>query len=184
MKQQTVMLLGVLVVVVVAAVAEYTVGGGWHQIANRATGARTKPLAAHTFPLLKLPDPMGRKDAPARFEFFIKPCPRLQSKVAGIVNAFWSMQDKAYVIFATPTQEMEPKPVAGKTVLCEMQARINGLETLKVPWREQPVISGRLGAADITDAEYKRLVEWLTTPEGQASVKQQLEAEGKTKGAK
>ncbi len=180
MKPGTITLLVVLAVVVMAAIAEYTVGGGWHQLANTVGKARTKAPKPVVQPFLKLPSPMGRKDAPARFEFLVAPCPRLTSEIAQIVDAFWPLQDKAYVVFQAVASEPEPTPVSGeKPVLCHLHLRINGAETLKVPWRGKPILDGGLGAPYITDKEYKRLVEWLGTPEGQASVKRQLEAETK-----
>jgi hypothetical protein len=183
MKPRTVTLLVVLAVVIMAAIAEYTAGGGWRQVVNEVDReARMKALEPRPHDFLKLPEPMGRKDAPAQFEFFVEnSCTCLQGNVAQIVTAFWSMQERAHVVFKPIPPEMKPKPGPGKIEMCETLTRINGLETLRAPWQEKPIISGGKGAAAITDRGYKRLVDWLATAEGQASVKRQLEAEKKAK---
>ena len=178
MSQKSTSLLVVLAVLVLAALAQYTAGGGWHTVSNEVDHeARLKAAELPSHDPIKLPGPMGRKDAPARFDFYIEGCTCLQGNVTQIVNAFWSMQDRAYVTFQPPTPDMKPRPARGILPACETIARINGLATLRVPWLDRPEISHGKGAGGITDAEYKRLVDWLSSPEGQASVKRQLAAQ-------
>jgi hypothetical protein len=186
MRKSRKILLAVLAVMVVGLVAEYTVGGGWTQLMREVKRRR---VAQEVNEPWNLPADMGPEDAKLKVLVAVNrgnPCHKDYAE--GFERFFGEFRDRVRVIFRDIQADETAKMLEGYPISCEMALLMNGLNTVKVPWRKSPIVlQGPTGGDQISPEEMRRLVEWALGEEGQRSLKKQrhaFEEERKKRAAK
>jgi hypothetical protein len=171
------LLLGALVVV---AAIEYTVGGGWkaaRQEFARMTGSAMPAGAHYLLQPFALPQPIGPQDAKLRIEFFFNTRNGCHAGIAkSVPEVFKKYEDRVRVVFYDISSEQARKKLAGYPVGCEMAALVNGLMSVRVPWRKEPVVGESLVGKPGPAPELGKFVDWALSQEGQKSMAQQRRA--------
>ena len=178
MSKNTKLLLGILGLLIIVGVAEYTVGGGWKAIQREL---RRKKMHADNAHLMKgdkkffdLPAPQGPENAPIKIVVFLNPYNSChQDFVMGWQTVVEPYKDKIRLVFKDITDKESHKLLEGYPVGCETVAILNGLMQIKVPWQEEPIMfEGSMGPGGGAEV-FKRLVEWLLTDEGRKELERQ-----------
>lgn len=189
-KSRTKWLLVVLALLIVAGIVEYTIGGGWvtvrREIKRRWLAQR---LAATGMTNWSLPDPIGPEDAKVKILAILNrqnPCHK--EFADGMVKFFSEYADRVRVEFLDANTEETMKVLEGYPIACEMALLLNGLNSIKVPWVDHPVVlQGVTGVEGVPMNPLKRVIEWALTDEGLKSLEQQrkeFEAERKKRAKK
>ncbi|MCX7597667.1 MAG: hypothetical protein N2512_02195 [Armatimonadetes bacterium] len=170
-------LLGVLVVI---GAIEYTVGGGWKMARDeysRITGQGMPAGAHYLMQPFTLPQPIGPKDAKLRIEFFFNTRNGCHAGMAqGAASAFEKYKDRVRVVFYDISSEQAQKKLAGYPKGCEMAGLINGLMSVRMPGKREPIMAESLVGKMGPPADVNKFVAWALTPEGQKSLAQQRKA--------
>lgn len=170
-------LLGVLVVI---AAIEYTVGGGWkaaRQEYARMTGKEMPAGAHYLMKPFTLPQPIGPQDAKLRIEFFFNTRNGCHAGIAkSAAEIFTKYKDRVRVVFYDISSGQARKKLAGYPMGCEMAGLINGLMSVRMPGKREPVLAEALVGKPGPPTNLDGFIKWALSPEGQKSLAQQLKA--------
>ncbi len=180
-------LLALLALLIVAAVAEYTLGGGWKYVARAIKRRQAAAKLAQEGSLnWKLPEPMGPEDAKVTLHIFLNrrnPCHKEFAE--GLSKALERYADRVRIVFMDIGSEEAHKLLEGIPIGCESVMLLNGLNKIKVPWRKRPIWLQE--PMMLVGPQLDRIIEWALTDEGQKSLKKQAkeqEAERKRRAEK
>lgn len=173
-------LLILLAVLVVIGVIEYTVGGGWKAARDEYTRMTGKGMPAGAHYLMQpftLPQPIGPQDAKLRIEFFFNTRNGCHAGMAkGAASAFEKYKDRVRVVFYDINSEQARKKLAGYPMGCEMAGLINGLMSVRMPGKREPIIAEALVGKSGPPTDTAKFIAWALSPEGQKSLAQQRKA--------
>lgn len=171
-KSRSKLLLGLLGVLLVGLVLQYTIGGGWTEL-KRAIQRRQ--LSKETTGPWELPADFGPADAKVKVLVFVSamnPCHKDYAE--GIGNLLLDYQDRVRVEFKDMATGQTADLLRGYPIGCEMVLLLNGLNRIKLPWRKTPLdLQGPGGTEGASDETLGKIVEWALTEEGQKSLSHQ-----------
>ncbi len=178
--KKTKLLLGILGLLIVVGVAEYTLGGGWklvqRELRRKKMQSDNSHLGKGDKKFFEIPAPIGPEDAPIKIVVFINPYnPCHHDFVQGWQHAVEPYKDKIRLVFKDITDQESQKMLEGYPVGCETVALLNGLMEIRVPWQDEPIMfegaMGPAGGAEVFD----KFIKWALTDEGREELKRQRE---------
>ncbi len=176
-RSRTKVLIVVLAVLIVAGLVEYTAGGGWVTLYREYKRWRTSRRLVEQGQLpWTLPQPIGPKDAKVKLTIVLNtgnPCHKDYAE--SFSKSLSKYADRIRVEFLDFMNKETADKLQGYPISCEMAVLLNGLNSVKVPWRKAPIIlQGPTGGENISPEEFDRIIQWALTEEGQKSLKKQF----------